>query len=454
MMQSTIATLGDDYHTSVSTRAHKNNYFNIVYALHLPSSMWRAKVFADSSSSSSDSDSTELPRPKRKRSAPVASQVTKCKRERKALLKGEKKKMVQIVKDLDAAELSLRSVTDIRTKQMMNGKDIGSFCSSVDPKGLNFLAQHLQEGFVKLYNDCSSEKEHYLQFQIKWHKHCSYLLVEKNYQLTQLGLHPDDPISREVFMVRSQWHKLKEQHSLGNVTSCTFLSLFCSCVFENLLQECHKVMQKFKKLADVQKDPVADSEDVYYRFGGAAIASMLHSRYEKLKQHSGDDKQLSEETTILQKLSIHKEQEKEHIPDSLKYRDKGHMYFPCKELLPLVKEVDVSSKECTNTESFKKHGSELLTFLSNKFVQNTELRSMYLAILQAKVPESAHMKDKSVDGVFKEFVRKLCHTRVQEFLDSFKQQNAAHKGSATLAGQNLRDSLLSHHVTLKSTLKT
>ena len=109
MMQSTIATLGDDYHTSVSTRAHKNNYFNIVYALHLPSSMWRAKVFADSSSSSSDSDSTELPRPKRKRSAPVALQVTKCKRERKALLKGEKKIMVQIVKDLDAAEFSLWS---------------------------------------------------------------------------------------------------------------------------------------------------------------------------------------------------------------------------------------------------------------------------------------------------------------------------------------------------------
>ena len=53
-------------------------------------------------------------------------------------------------------------------------------------------------------------------------------------------------------------------------------------------------MQTFKKSADVQKDPVADSEDVYYRFGGAVIASMLHSRYEKLKQHSGDDKQLSQ----------------------------------------------------------------------------------------------------------------------------------------------------------------
>ena len=92
MMQSTIATLGDDYHTSVSTRAHKNNYFNIVYALHLPSSMLRAKVFADSSSSSSDSSYHV-----RKRSAPMASQVTKCKRERKALLKGEKRELPLLV---------------------------------------------------------------------------------------------------------------------------------------------------------------------------------------------------------------------------------------------------------------------------------------------------------------------------------------------------------------------
>jgi len=92
MMQSAIATLGDDYHTSTSTCAHNNNYFNIVYALHSPSKIWRAKVFVDSSSSPSDSDSTKLPRPKRKQSAHVTSQDTiKGKRERKELLKGEKR---------------------------------------------------------------------------------------------------------------------------------------------------------------------------------------------------------------------------------------------------------------------------------------------------------------------------------------------------------------------------
>jgi len=33
---------------STSTHTHKNNYFNIVYALYSPSNMWRAKVFVDS----------------------------------------------------------------------------------------------------------------------------------------------------------------------------------------------------------------------------------------------------------------------------------------------------------------------------------------------------------------------------------------------------------------------
>jgi len=46
-------------------------------------------------------------------------------------------------------------------------------------------------------------------------------------------------------------------------------------------------------------DVVEDCEDVYYHFAGAAISSMLHSRYKKLKQHCDDDQQLSEETTIL-----------------------------------------------------------------------------------------------------------------------------------------------------------
>jgi len=56
----------------------------------------------------------------------------------------------------------------------------------------------------------------------------------------------------------------------------------------------------------------------------------------------------------------------------------------------------------------------------------------------------------TVEAVFKELVQKLAHIRIQKYLDSFKHKGAAHKGSATLAGQNLRDSLLTHHVNLKT----
>ena len=82
-------------------------------------------------------------------------------------------------------------------------------------------------------------------------------------------------------------------------------------------------------------DTVTDveSHDVYFWFGGAAIASMLHDRYDKIKTSQQKD-QISKEITLLQKVSVHKKGKKEHISDSLKYRDKGYMYFPCLELLP------------------------------------------------------------------------------------------------------------------------
>ena len=147
---------------------------------------------------------------------------------------------------------------------------------------------------------------------------------------------------------------------------------------------------------------------MYCCFAGAAIASMLHARYDKLKQNAANE-QLSQETTILEKLSIHNRDEKDHISGNLKYRDKGHMYFPCKDLLPLIKEIDLCTKTSINAEAFKKYGSQLLVILSHKFVQDSKLQQLYRVVLQAKVPEFAQMNENIVDSVFKEFVQKLCH---------------------------------------------
>ena len=194
-----------------------------------------------------------------------------------------------------------------------------------------------------------------------------------------------------------------------------------------------------------------DTDDVYYRFGGGAIADMFNTRYEKMKSPNCNDKdQISLEITILQKLSIHRENEKAHIPAYLKYRDEGYMYFPCSEILPFLKTIDMKTKEHTNINSFSELGTDLVRTIGNSMDNNPELLSIFNTTVLAKIPEATSLPFKELNGIFTELVRKLSHTRTQEFLDSYKQSAASNKGAATLSGLNLRDSLLGYHVNLKT----
>ena len=70
------------------------------------------------------------------------------------------------------------------------------------------------------------------------------------------------------------------------------------------------------------------------------------------------------------------------------------------------------------------------------------------------MPSVGHNFDSSAkDNVYQEMVRKLCNTRIQEFLSSQKQRMASEKGHASTTGQNLRDALLTHHTNLHSHIK-
>ena len=53
--------------------------------------------------------------------------------------------------------------------------------------------------------------------------------------------------------------------------------LNCGIVYDELLRKRHSAIETSSH-PDVQST-VVDSDDVYYRFGGAAISSRLHSRY-------------------------------------------------------------------------------------------------------------------------------------------------------------------------------
>lgn len=62
-------------------------------------------------------------------------------------------------------------------------------------------------------------------------------------------------------------------------------------------------------------------------------------------------------------------------------------------------------------------------------------------------------ESKAVAAVYNEFIRKICNTRLNEFIVVHKQLTAVEDGKASLTGQNLRDTLLTQHVQLKSRSK-
>jgi hypothetical protein len=77
-----------------------------------------------------------------------------------------------------------------------------------------------------------------------------------------------------------------------------------------------------------------EPDDVYYRFGGAAIAEMLHNRCRSI--HASP---YSKRSTITSEITILKGMEckdKSVIPASLQYRDRGCMYFPDQSFIKAV----------------------------------------------------------------------------------------------------------------------
>ena len=59
----------------------------------------------------------------------------------------------------------------------------------------------------------------------------------------------------------------------------------------------------------------------------------------------------------------------------------------------------------------------------------------------------------AIKSVYREFIRKVCNIRVEEFLSTTRKKFANERGNASTKEQNLRDTLLTHHISLQSKIK-
>ena len=90
------------------------------------------------------------------------------------------------------------------------------------------------------------------------------------------------------------------------------------------------------------------------------ICDMLKLHYKQIRRCSDEERDhLSQEIrqVILQAI---KTDDKSGIPDYLKYRDQGYMYFPHITFIPFLKTVDNAVKAVVYSNRLEENGSELI----------------------------------------------------------------------------------------------
>lgn len=94
----------------------------------------------------------------------------------------------------------------------------------------------------------------------------------------------------------------------------------CACVYDFMMKTLAENLQlESSTCTGMPEEP----EEVYYRFCGAALTSMSHTRYEKVKAAPSKNNPLYTEINILKAIEC---QDKSVIPANSQYRDRGHMY--------------------------------------------------------------------------------------------------------------------------------
>ena len=358
----------------------------------------------------------------------------------KQMNKAERKRLMSQMRQVDISQLIVQAEQQL-SKQLHfsvfeeRGRFLCELFSSHKSELLQ-LCTALVDDFCCIYENCAVGKDKCSRFNMQWHNHCSTLLIE--------------PTSTESASQENESTQVWSTLSSGvtrEVRNPVIISL-CSAVYDLLLVKIRTMLSGMfaeeSSGAHQQSDQSHSSEfeEVYYRFCGAALAGMYKERYKKMKSPSCKQKDdVSKELTVLDWIRL---RDKSKLPKSLQYKDEGGMYFPSKSFIPFIKDVDSCVCEHANEVSFTRYGSKVIEVTTQELKSNQLLKPKFKAILLTLVSGGLEGYECAIDNVYQELIRKLCNTRLNEFITTHQLSAARKEGSATLAGQNLRDSLLTH----------
>lgn len=270
-------------------------------------------------------------------------------RKRKALNKKERLQVMDHIKSTPVLPVLTR---------MFEQRESSVFQKLLDnQESLASLIQFHQRTFLLLYEANGIGKDKYITFQLQWHKYCSIFLLPKENMLQCIF----SPPTKEMDTVHQIWLAFCERELQGNSgEQKRFMIMFSSSIYEILLREAHEQVMKLNDSTGSSSNLVmeADQDDVYFRFGGATLASMLHNRYKDIRKCNAEKREIvSLEIKVLHAINT---KNKESMPSYLQYRDRGYMYSPDPSFLPLFRAVDECIKSIVNEKGIQEHGDQLV----------------------------------------------------------------------------------------------
>jgi len=288
------------------------------------------------------------------------------KRKSKVLNTKERKSLIKYLDSTDSVILAAAVKDDLKQQLLADSlRSLAEVLCSEEELLTTLICCH-RKCFTQLYIDCKKMSDPMLNFQICWYNQCSAFLLSKDHNIAVLNLKelPECHVSD----ARDAWLQFCSTNGVPVPESNPVMMTISSTLYRVLLE---RVMSFQDSLIATNTVATAseykDGDDVYYRFGGAAICDMLKVHYKQIRSCSDEQRDcLSQEITVIQAINTN---DKSSIPEYLKYRDQGFMYFPHVSFIPFLKAVDDCVKEVVNSKGLEENGSDLVQvcFLSMLF---------------------------------------------------------------------------------------
>jgi len=144
------------------------------------------------------------------------------------------------------------------------------------------IATQHHKSFAVLYGECKQQKNSFMQFQLQYQYHCSAFILEEKYTIAALNL--DEADHAMLVTAKKSWLECCKKCDLPVPENNSIMITMTFRIYSYLLGQVSLYQESLTDQAQIsgttEATPVIeDSNDVYYRFGGATICSMLKLRY-------------------------------------------------------------------------------------------------------------------------------------------------------------------------------